>query len=74
MYNNKSEWDKGFDKGMKIGSKLGFIEGKIQGVSSALSDISEKLNSEGAVIAGVIIDIDDCIGKLEDTMENLSSL
>lgn len=74
MYNNKSEWDKGFEKGMEIGSKLGFIEGKIQRVSSALSDISEKLNSEGAVIAGVIIDIDDCIEKLEDTMENLSLL
>ncbi len=74
MYNEKSEFDKGFKKGLEIGSKLGLIEGKIQNVSIMLSEICEKLNSEGIVISGVIIDIENCIEKLEDSMLNLSSV
>lgn len=71
---NQSEWDKGFKKGLEIGQKIGFYEGKIQNVSVRLSDISEKLNSEGDVVAGVIIEIDDCIAKLDDALEQLTNL
>ncbi len=72
MY-NKSEWDKGFEKGMEIGQKIGFFEHKIQVVSVELSSISEALSNE-TTKSSLIIELDDCIEKLDDALEQITNL
>lgn len=73
MYNLPTEWDKGFKKGLEIGQKIGFFEAKIQAVSSELSSISESLDKD-EIKASVIIELDDCISKLDDALENLTNI
>lgn len=73
MYNEKNEFDKGFQKGLEIGQKIGFFESKIQAISINLSSISESLSNE-SIKGSLLIDLDDCIAKLDDALEQITDL
>lgn len=73
MFNQPSEWDKGFKKGLEIGQKIGFFESKMQSISKELSNISEELTNQSTK-SSVIFELDGCIERLDDALEQITNL
>lgn len=75
MYNQPTEFDKGFRKGLEIGQKIGFFEAKIQTISGDLGTISGTLSSiDSNNYETIINDLDFCIQRLDNLKDQLSDI